>query len=294
MGRAPRRWRMSKQPKVRKTPAAIGVAARDPAWVRYSLIAIALTFLGFVLVMPVLLVIVEAFRDGAGAFFTAISSDDTLSAISLTALAVGIAVPVNVVIGIATAWAVGRFRFPGRSLLITLFDVPLAVSPVIAGMTFILLFGSQGLFGPELTELGLEIVFSPPGIVLATIFVTFPFVARELIPFWESQGREEEEAALVLGASAWTMFRRVSLPNARWALLYGVVLTSARAMGEFGAVSVVSGHIRGKTNTLPLHVEVLYGDYRFSAAFAVASLLVLSGVVTLVLRKLIESRAHSD
>ncbi len=282
------------EPEKKRAHVSVGKAASDPAWVRVSLIAVALSFLAFVLVMPVALVFAEAFRDGVGAFYAAISSDDTLSAIWLTAMAVGIAVPVNVVIGVATAWAVGRFRFRGRSLLITLFDVPLAVSPVIAGMTFILLFGSKGLFGPAVQSLGLEIVFSPPGIVLATIFVTFPFVARELIPFWESQGKEEEEAALVLGASAWTMFRRVSLPNARWALLYGIVLTTARAMGEFGAVSVVSGHIRGKTNTLPLHVEVLYGDYRFSAAFAVASLLVLSGVVTLVLRKLIEARAHTD
>lgn len=282
------------EPEKKRAQVSVGKAASDPAWVRVSLIAVALSFLAFVLVMPVALVFAEAFRDGVGAFYAAISSDDTLSAIWLTAMAVGIAVPVNVVIGVATAWAVGRFRFRGRSLLITLFDVPLAVSPVIAGMTFILLFGSKGLFGPAVQSLGLEIVFSPPGIVLATIFVTFPFVARELIPFWESQGKEEEEAALVLGASAWTMFRRVSLPNARWALLYGIVLTTARAMGEFGAVSVVSGHIRGKTNTLPLHVEVLYGDYRFSAAFAVASLLVLSGVVTLVLRKLIEARAHTD
>ena len=282
------------EPEKKRAHVSVGKAASDPAWVRISLIVVALSFLAFVLVLPVVLVFAEAFRDGAGAFFAAISSDDTLSAIWLTALAVSIAVPVNVVIGVATAWAVGRFRFRGRSLLITLFDVPLAVSPVIAGMTFILLFGTKGLFGPTIQSWGLEVVFSPPGIVLATIFVTFPFVARELIPFWESQGKEEEEAALVLGATAWTMFRRVSLPNARWALLYGVVLTTARAMGEFGAVSVVSGHIRGKTNTLPLHVEVLYGDYRFSAAFAVATLLVLSGVVTLVLRKLIEARAHAD
>ena len=277
-----------------KRTVPVGRAASDPVWLRRSLIGVALAFLIFVLVMPVVLVFAEAFRDGAGAFIAAVSSDDTLSAIGLTATAVAIAVPVNVVIGVATAWAVGRFRFPGRSLLITMFDVPLAVSPVIAGMTFILLFGSKGLFGETVASAGLEIVFSPPGIVLATIFVTFPFVARELIPFWESQGKEEEEAALVLGASAWTMFLRVSLPNARWALLYGVVLTTARAMGEFGAVSVVSGHIRGKTSTLPLHVEVLYGDYRFSAAFAVATLLVLSGVVRLILRKIIEARAHSE
>jgi sulfate/thiosulfate transport system permease protein len=294
MGGTTRGGCLMSEPANKRVSTSIGRAASDPAWIRVTLIVLALSFLAFVLVMPVVLVFAEAFRDGAGAFFAAISSDDTLSAIGLTAMAVAIAVPVNVVIGVATAWAVGRFRFPGRSLLITLFDVPLAVSPVIAGMTFILLFGSKGLFGPAVASWGLEVVFSPPGIVLATIFVTFPFVARELIPFWESQGKEEEEAALVLGASAWTMFRRVSLPNARWALLYGIVLTTARAMGEFGAVSVVSGHIRGKTNTLPLHVEVLYGDYRFSAAFAVASLLVLSGLVTLVLRKLIEARAHSD
>ncbi len=271
-----------------------GAAVRDPGWVRGLLIGASLAFLGLMLVLPIVLVFVEALRDGVGSYVAAISADDTLSAAWLTGLAVLVAVPVNVVIGIATAWAVGRFRFRGRSLLITLFDVPLAVSPVIAGMCFILLFGSKGLLGPWLDAHDLEVVFSPPGIVLATIFVTFPFVARELIPFWESQGKEEEEAALVLGASAWTMFFRVSLPHARWAILYGVVLTVARAMGEFGAVSVVSGHIRGKTNTLPLHVEVLYGDYRFSAAFAVASLLVLSGLLTLALRKLIERRAAAE
>jgi sulfate/thiosulfate transport system permease protein len=243
--------------------------------------------------MPVFLVLYEALKDGVGPYFDAIASDDSIAAIRLTALTLLITVPINVVFGLAAGWAIGRYRFRGRDFLITLFDMPLAVSPVIAGMTFILLFGAHGWLGPTVRDLGLDIVFAPPGIVLATTFVTFPFIARELIPFWETQGNDEEEAALVLGAKPFTMWRRVSLPNARWALLYGIVLTSSRALGEFGAVSVVSGHIRGSTNTLPLHVEVLYGDYHFSAAFAVASLLVFSGILTLIAKKFLERRVST-
>ncbi len=213
-----------------------------------------------------------------------------MAAIELSLLTVVCVVPINVVVGVAAAWAIGRFRFRGRTFLITLLDLPLAVSPVIAGMCFILLFGDRGLFGPLLDKWNLDVVFAPPGIILATAFVTFPFVARELIPFWDSQGAEEEEAALVLGATGPTMFRRISIPNARWALLYGIVLTTARSLGEFGAVSVVSGHIRGQTNTLPLQVEVLYGDYHYAAAFSVASLLALTGLVTLLAKRLLERR----
>lgn len=265
-------------------------ATRDPAWVRRGLIAIALLFLGVVLGLPVLVVLIEAFRPGLGAFFAAITTDDSLAAIALTLKTVAIVVPVNVVLGVSTAWALGRFRFRGRSFLISLLDLPLAVSPVIAGMSFVLLLGANGLFGEAITSLGLEIIFAPPGIFLATTFVTYPFVARELIPFWEAQGTEEEEAAIVLGASGPTLFRRVSLPTAKWAVLYGVVLTASRAMGEFGAVSVVSGHVRGVTTTMPLQVEVLYGDNHFSQAFAVASLLIFAGSLNLVAKKLLEGR----
>ena len=265
-------------------------ATRDPTWVRRSLLAIALLFLGVALGLPVAVVLVEAFRPGIGPWLEAITTDDSLSAIALTLQTVAIVVPVNVVLGVATAWALGRFRFRGRSVLISLLDLPLAVSPVIAGMSFVLLLGVNGVFGETITGLGLEIIFAPPGIFLATTFVTYPFVARELIPFWEAQGSEEEEAALVLGASGPTLFRRISLPNAKWAVLYGVVLTASRAMGEFGAVSVVSGHIRGVTTTMPLQVEVLYGDNRFSQAFAVASLLIFAGSLNLVAKKLLERR----
>jgi sulfate/thiosulfate transport system permease protein len=269
---------------VRRTPT------QEPLWLRRALVGTALAFVLTVIVLPVGAVLGVAFSEGVGAYAEAVTTHETLAAIRLSLLTMALVVPINVTLGVALAWALGRFRFRGRGLLITLLDVPLAVSPVIAGMTFVLLFGRRGALGPILDDLGLEIIFSTPGIVLATLFVTFPFVARELIPFWESQGVEEEEAALVLGASAWTTFWRVSLPNARWALLYGVVLTVARSLGEFGAVSVVSGHIRGATNTVPLHVEVLYGDYRFSAAFAVASLLVGTGLVTLLIKRSLEQK----
>lgn len=269
-------------------------ATEEPAWVRALLTVVAVGFVALIIVMPLIVVLMEAFGDGLEAYWAALTTPDTAAAVKLTLLTVAIVVPINVVLGVAAAWAIGRFRFRGRSTLITLLDMPLAVSPVIAGMAFVLLFGVKGLLGPTLKQAGIDVIFAPPGIIIATLFVTFPFVARELIPFWETQGNEEEEAALVLGAKPRTMFLRVSLPNARWALLYGVVLTTARSLGEFGAVSVVSGHIRGSTNTVPLHVEVLYGDYRFADAFAVASLLVATGLVTLVFKKLLEQRLEAQ
>jgi sulfate/thiosulfate transport system permease protein len=268
-------------------------ASAEPALIRWILIALALGFLALVLLLPMVAVFMEATKDGAAVYFAAISHPDTIAAIRLTLITAAIAVPLNVVFGIAAAYAVARFEFSGKSFLVTLIDLPFAVSPVISGMLYVLLFGAQGVLGPWLQEHDLKIIFAVPGIVLATTFVTFPFVARELIPFMESQGSEEEQAALVLGASGWSMLWRVTLPNARWGLLYGIVLCNARAMGEFGAVSVVSGHIRGQTNTLPLHVEVLYNEYQYSAAFAVASLLVFLALLTLVAKHLIEQRSAS-
>lgn len=265
-------------------------AGTDAPWVRRILIALSLLFLSLFLFLPLLAVFVEALRDGVSAYFTAITAPDTLSAIRLTLLSTCIAVPLNVVFGVAAAWAITRFDFRGKNLLITLIDLPVAVSPVIAGMIYVLLFGAQGVFGPLLQAHDIKIIFAVPGIALATTFVTFPFVARELIPFMQAQGSEEEEAALVLGASGWQTFFRITLPNIKWGLLYGTVLCTARAMGEFGAVSVVSGHIRGETNTVPLHVEVLYNEYHFAAAFSVASILVALSLVTLTLKKLIEWR----
>jgi sulfate transport system permease protein len=236
-------------------------------------------------------VFVEALRRGWGTYVTALAEPDALSAIRLTLLIAGIAVPLNLVFGIAAAWAITKFDFRGKQLLISLIDLPFSVSPVISGLVFVLVFGAQGWFGPWLSEHGIKIIFAVPGIVLATVFVTFPFVARELIPLMQAQGRDEEEAALVLGASGWQMFRKVTLPNIKWALLYGVILCNARAMGEFGAVSVVSGHIRGATNTMPLHVEILYNEYQFAAAFAVASLLAMLALVTLVVKTYVEWRS---
>jgi sulfate transport system permease protein len=267
------------------------VAGRDPPAFRIGATVVAVLFLVLFAVLPISVVVVEALSHGVDPFLAALSDDDTLAAVSLTLRTAAIAVPLNVLFGISAAWAIARFDFPGRSLLLGLLDLPLAVSPVIAGMVFVLLFGRSGALGPFFERQDIQIIFAEPGIVLATIFVTFPFVARELVTFWESQGTEEEEAALVLGASGWTMFRRVALPTAKWAIFYGVILTNARAMGEFGAVSVVSGHIRGKTNTVPLHVEVLHGELLFAQAFSVASLLVLLGVVTLVGKRLLEPRA---
>ena len=272
-------------------------ATHEPVWVRRIIIAIGVGFVGLFVVVPLAAVFGEALRNGIAAYGHAIADPAALSAVKLTFLAAAIAVPLNVVFGIAASWAIARFRFVGRSILITLIDLPLAVSPVIAGMVFVLLFGKQGLIGPWLSAHGIQVIFALPGIVLATTFVTFPFVARELIPLMEAQGAEEEEAAIVLGASGWQTFVRVTLPKIKWGLLYGVVLCTARAMGEFGAVSVVSGHIRGRTNTLPLHVEILYNEYEYQAAFAVASLLVVLALVSLVARRVIARRVerrHDD
>jgi sulfate transport system permease protein len=265
-------------------------AARETALAKWSLLGTALAFLGLVLLLPLAAVFVEAFADGLAAFRNAIVEPDALSAVRLTLLVAAIAVPLNVVFGIAAAWSITKFDFPGKSLLLTLIDLPFSVSPVVAGMVYVLLFGLQGLFGGWLAANGIKIIFAVPGIALATLFVTLPFVARELIPLMESQGTTQEEAAIALGANGWQTFRRVTLPNIRWGLLYGVLLCNARAMGEFGAVSVVSGHIRGETNTMPLHVEILYNEYNFVAAFAVASLLALLALVTLVLKSALEWR----
>ena len=262
----------------------------EPPFVRWLLIGVALLFLGLFLVVPVVAVFAEAFAKGAGHYFRAFNDANTLAAIKLTFIAASIAVPLNCVFGVAAAWAIAKFDFRGKTLLITLIDLPFSVSPVVSGLIYVLLFGAQGLLGPWLLAHDIRIIFAVPGIVLATIFVTFPFVARELIPLMQAQGRTEEEAARVLGASGWQTFRRVTLPNIKWGLLYGVILCNARAMGEFGAVSVVSGHIRGQTNTIPLHVEILYNEYNFAGAFAVASLLTLLAVVTLALKTWVERR----
>jgi sulfate transport system permease protein len=259
-----------------------------------ALIVTALVFLTLFLFLPVLAVFAEAFRGGLRAYWAAVTDEETLSALRLTLISVLVAVPINAAFGLFAAWAIARFDFRGKNLLVTLIDLPFAVSPVIAGMLYVLLFGARGLLGPFLIAHDLRVIFAVPGIALATTFVTFPFVARELIPVMQSRGSEEEEAALVLGASGWQTFRRITLPNVRWALLYGVVLSAARAMGEFGAVSVVSGHIRGETNTVPLHVEVLYNEYRFSAAFSVASILVVVAVLSLLAKRLIQRKARSD
>jgi len=264
----------------------------EPAWVRWLLIGVALLFLALMLILPLATVFAEAFKNGADLYFAALKEKNALSAIRLTLLVAAIAVPLNLVFGIAAAWAITKFNFRGKNLLITLIDLPFSVSPVIAGLVFVLIFGSKGWFGPFLSERDIKIIFAVPGIVLTTVFVTFPFVARELIPLMQAQGTAEEEAAASLGAGGWRIFWKVTLPNIKWALLYGVILCNARAMGEFGAVSVVSGHIRGKTNTLPLQVEILYNEYNFSAAFACASLLVLLALVTLGVKSLVEWLQH--
>jgi sulfate transport system permease protein len=258
--------------------------------VRWTLIALALSFLALFLVLPLLAVFSEAFRRGIDTFLTAFAEPDTQAAIGLTLLVAAIAVPLNLVFGVAAAWAVAKFEFPGKSVLVSLIDLPFSVSPVVAGLVYVLLFGAKGLLGPLMDDWQFKIIFAVPGIVLATIFVTFPFIARELIPLMQEQGAAEEEAALTLGASGWRTFLTVTLPNVRWALLYGVLLCNARAMGEFGAVSVVSGHIRGLTNTMPLHVEILYNEYNFVAAFAVASLLAGLALVTLGAKSVLEWR----
>ncbi len=262
----------------------------EPRAVRLAAIALALGFLAFFLALPLVAVFHEALRGGVSAYFAAFDDPDTWSAIHLTILVAAIAVPANLVFGLAASWAVAKFEFRGKSLLVTLIDLPFSVSPVVSGMCYVLLFGAQGYFGHYLQSYGIQIIFAVPGIVLATIFVTFPFVARELIPLMQEQGVAEEEAALSLGAGGWRTFWSVTLPNVRWALLYGVLLCNARAMGEFGAVSVVSGHLRGLTNTVPLQVEILYNDYNFIAAFAVASLLACLGLVTLGVKSALEWR----
>jgi sulfate/thiosulfate transport system permease protein len=267
-------------------------ASSDPAWVRAALLTVALLFLAFFLVLPLVLVFAQAFSKGLGAYLSAVTSADARSAILLTLATVAVAVPANIVFGVAAAWAIAKFSFPGKSVLTTLIDLPFAVSPVISGLIYVLVFGSHGWVGPWLTDHGLRIIFAVPGIILATTFVTFPFVARELIPLMQAQGSDEEASAVILGASGWQTFWRVTLPNIRWGLLYGVILCNARAMGEFGAVSVVSGHIRGLTNTMPLHIEILYNDYNVAGAFAVASLLALLALVTLVIKTAIEWRSR--
>jgi sulfate/thiosulfate transport system permease protein len=266
-------------------------ATRDAPWVKWLILGVALSFFAIFIFMPLVAVFVEAFRKGWTTYYNALIEPDALSAIRLTLIAAAIAVPLNIVFGISAAWAIAKYQFFGKQLLTTLIDLPFSVSPVVAGLIYVLVFGAQGWFGSWFGDHDLQIIFALPGIVLATIFVTFPFVARELIPLMESQGPEEEEAAIVLGASGWQTFRRITLPNIKWGLLYGIILCNARAMGEFGAVSVVSGHIRGQTNTLPLHVEILYNEYNFAAAFAVASLLALLALMTLVLKTVIEWRA---
>lgn len=266
-------------------------ATRDAPWIKYLLLGIGLSYFALFLLLPLAAVFVEAFRKGWETYIAALVEPDALSAIRLTLIAAAISVPLNLVFGIAAAWAIAKFDFRGKQFLITLIDLPFSVSPVVAGLIYVLIFSTHGWFGSYLIDHGIRVIFAVPGIVLATVFVTFPFIARELIPLMQSQGRDEEEAAITLGASGWNAFWRITLPNIKWALLYGVILCNARAMGEFGAVSVVSGHIRGETNTMPLHVEILYNEYQFAAAFAVASLLALLALVTLAIKTFIEWKA---
>jgi sulfate transport system permease protein len=266
-------------------------ATRETPWVKWLVLGVSLVFFAVFLLLPLFTVFVEALRKGLEAYWAALAEPDALSSIRLTLIAALIAVPLNLVFGVAAAWCIAKFEFRGKQLLTTLIDLPFSVSPVIAGLIYVLVFGAQGWFGPWLQAHDIRIVFAVPGIILATIFVTVPFVARELIPLMQSQGKEEEEAAMVLGANGWQTFWRVTLPNIKWGLLYGVILCNARAMGEFGAVSVVSGHIRGMTNTIPLHVEILYNEYNFAASFAVASLLGLLALVTLAIKTWVEWKA---
>lgn len=279
---------------VSQTKFEKNVATREPKWIKFSIISIALIFFGLFLVLPLVAVFTEALRKGAEVYWLALTDADALSAVRLTLITALIAVPLNLVFGVAAAWAIAKFEFKGKQLLITFIDLPFSVSPVIVGLVYVLVFGVNGWFGDWLIANDIKIIFAVPGIVLATIFVTFPFIARELIPLMQAQGKEEEEAAVVLGAGGWKTFWYVTLPNIKWGLLYGVILCNARAMGEFGAVSVVSGHIRGQTNTMPLHVEILYNEYNFAAAFAVASLLALLALVTLVLKTWVEHRAGTN
>jgi sulfate/thiosulfate transport system permease protein len=275
-------------------PRVVRGATTEPRWVQWTLIALALGFMTLFLFVPLVTVFVEALKKGWDVYLAAITEPDAVSAIKLTLIAAAISVPLNLVFGVSAAWAITKFDFRGKNILLTLIDLPFSVSPVIAGLIYVLVFGLQGWFGEWLRDHDLKVIFAVPGIVLATIFVTFPFVARELIPLMQAQGIEQEEAARVLGANGWQMFRRVTLPNIQWALLYGVILCNARAMGEFGAVSVVSGHIRGQTNTMPLHIEIAYNEYQFAAAFAVASLLAALALVTLVLKYIVEQRVQRE
>jgi len=272
----------------RTIQAAAASATTEPAWVRRVLICVSVAFLALFLLVPLVSVFAEGLRKGVGAYFASFRDPAALSAVRLTLLTAAIAVPLNIAFGLMAAWAIGKFHFVGRNVLITLIEIPFAVSPVIAGMMFVLVFGLQGWLGPWLIEHDIRVIFAVPGIVLATVFVTFPFVVREVIPLMQEQGTEQEQAAIVLGATGWQTFWRVTFPNVKWAVLYGAILCNARAMGEFGAVSVVSGHIRGETNTLPLHVEILYNEYNFVGAFAVASLLAFLALVTLAAKRLVE------
>lgn len=271
--------------------ALSGAQAKKPSPAGLAIIGIAFFFLSLFLIIPVISVFVQAVESGLDVYVKAVKDAQALSAIRLTLLAALIAVPLNVIFGVITAWAIAKFEFRGKNILITLIDLPFAVSPVIAGVIFVFLYGSYGLFGKWFELYNIKIIFGVPGIIMATVFVTFPFIVRELIPLMQAQGTEEEEAAIILGASGWKTFFMVTLPNIKWGILYGIVLCNARAMGEFGAVSVVSGHIRGLTNTIPLHVEILYNEYNFAAAFAVASLLVMLSLVTIVLKSLVERKA---
>ncbi|MCM3117064.1 sulfate ABC transporter permease subunit CysW [Neobacillus sp. MER 74] len=275
-------------------PVQASSSNSEPRLVRWVLITLALAFLGLFLVLPLVAIFIKAFDKGAAVFLEAISNPDALSAIKLTLIITLITVPLNAIFGVAAAWAVTKFNFKGKSLLITIIDLPFAISPVIAGLVFVLLFSAHGLFGQWLIDHNIKIIFAVPGIALATLLVTLPFVARELIPLMQTQGTADEEASLTLGASGWKTFFLVTLPNIKWGLLYGVILCSARAIGEFGAVSVVSGHIRGLTNTMPLHIEILYNEYQFSAAFAVASLMSLFAIITLIVKNFIEWKARKS
>jgi sulfate transport system permease protein len=269
-------------------------ATREPMVVRGFIIAVSLAFFFLFLLLPLLAVLFEAFRKGFDAYLSALADPDALSAVRLTLLTTAIAVPLNLVFGVAAAWLIAKFDFRGKQVLTTLIDLPFSVSPVVAGLIYVLVFGASGWFGDYLQEHEIRVIFAVPGVVLATIFVTFPFVARELIPLMQAQGREEEEAAIVLGATGWQTFWRVTVPNIKWGLIYGVILCNARAMGEFGAVSVVSGHVRGQTNTMPLHIEILYNEYNIAAAFSVASLLAMLALVTLAIKTWLEWRSHRD
>lgn len=276
------------------TSQKVQAGTTESRWIRLGLIGLALTFMFLFLVLPLAAVFTEALRKGLDAYLEALQEPDAWSAIELTLITAAVAVPLNLVFGVAAAWAIAKYEFKGKSLLTTLVDLPFSVSPVVAGLIYVLMFGAQGWFGPWLQAHDIKIIFAVPGIILATVFVTFPFIARELIPLMQAQGSDEEQAAIVLGASGWQTFWHVTLPNIKWGLIYGVILCNARAMGEFGAVSVVSGHIRGQTNTMPLHVEILYNEYQSVAAFAVASLLALLALVTLAIKSVIEWRHEQE